>query len=333
MPLALLFPVLAPVAAQAAASCPIPQAQLVAWAGSARTLTLSASCMPGTGGIHYAIAQKGGHGTATAPDPVTRKFVFTADFNPSAPDYVGPDQITVTATDDTPDPGVDFVVPIKIVAAPDLNGGIDAASLITDNSVPDTTAFDVFYKDPTSLSATLTDSQPPAGPLAGFGVRFDGIPKGPRTVTTDAKGNAELVIRPLVSDLLVFDVPTLRGVIPTAAILFVAPDWSVPKKVPIRRGKFVISGRLLAEKSARKGGSVRFQRRRGTKWVTVTRSVRLSSTLRFTVKLSTRFSGKRVRLVYRPKKGSEYITSTYTFTPKKQRLAGRLVVVGVRLHH
>jgi hypothetical protein len=89
----------------------------------------------------------------------------------------------------------------------------------------------------------------------------------------------------------------------------------------------------VAEKSARKGGTVRFQRRKGTKWITVTSRVPLSSALRFTVKLSTKFSGKRTRLVYRPRTGSEYITSTYTFTPKKKRLAGRLDVAGVRLHH
>ncbi len=141
------------------------------------------------------------------------------------------------------------------------------------------------------------------------------------------------MVRPIVSELLVFDVPSLQGVIPTAAILFVAPDWSVPKRVPIRRGKFVISGRLLAEKSARKGGTVRFQRRKGAKWITVTKRVPLTSALRFTVKLSTRFSGKSTRLVYRPKSGSEYITSDFTFTPRKKRLAGRLDVRGVRLHH
>jgi hypothetical protein len=331
MPLALLFSVLASVAAQAAVVCP-PQDQLLAWAGSARTLTLSPGCT-GTGTVTYAIAVDGGHGKATAPDTLTRKFTFTAGFNPTAPDYVGPDQITLTATDGDGAPGVDFPVAIKIVAAPDLNGVISSPTLMEDTSVTGATAFDVIYKDRTELTASLSDSQPPAGPLAGYGVRFAGIPNGPRTVTTNAGGNVRLVVRPIVSELLVFDVPSLQGVIPTAAILFVAPNWSVPKRVPIRHGKFVISGRLLAERSARTGGTVRFQRRKGAKWITVTKSVRLSSTLRFTVKLSTRFAGMSARLVYRPKKGSEYISSTYEFKPKKKRLAGRLDVRGVRLHH
>ena len=155
---------------------------------------------------------------------------------------------------------------------------------------------------------------------------------GKKLVRTNAAGTTKLLFRPIKTDLVFLDVPELPGVFATGAVLFVAPDWSINKRLPIRHKKFVITGRLLAEKFARTRGTLSFQRRKGTKWVNVTRRVKLSPSLRFTVTLSTKFSGKRVRLVYTPKT-VDYITSTFTFTPKKKRLAGRVAASGVRAMH
>ena len=221
---------------------------------------------------------------------------------------------------------------ITIAPAPLLGTIFDAPSLQQDAPLQDgTPTFDVFYRDPTTLTSTLTDG--PVAPLAGFVVRHRGVPAAPKLVRTNAAGTTKLAFRPIKTDLVFLDVPALPGVLATGAVLFVAPDWSLNRRLPIRHKKFVITGRLLAEKFARARGTLSFQRRQGSRWVNVTRKVKLSASLKFTVTLSTKYSGKRARLVYTPRT-VDYIASTFTFTPKKKkRLAGRVAASGVRAMH
>lgn len=81
---------------------------------------------------------------------------------------------------------------------------------------------------------------------------------------------------------------------------------------------------------------MRFQRRQGSKWVTVVSKLPVSTSMTFTVKVSrARYAGQRVRFRY-VSKNIDYIGSSFTFTIKaakpKARLAGRssFSAVGVR---
>jgi hypothetical protein len=331
-PLALTIMALAPTMAHAAVTCG-SQPALTAWAGSPRTLQLAPNVCHSnqpSATVSYTVLISGAHGTATAP-AATGTFTFTADFNPNGADYTGADAVSFTASDGTLDTAP-LTVPITIAPAPLLHTMPDSPSLQEDAPLQDgTPTWDVFYKDPTTLTSSLTDG--PVTPLPGYAVRHRGVPGGPKLVQTDAAGAANLPFRPLSTQFLLLDVPALPGVLAAGGVLFVAPDWSLSHRLPIRHKRFVITGRLVAEKFARSRGTVSFQRRKGTKWVNVTRKVKLSASLRFTVTLSTKYSGKRVRLVYTPRT-PDYITSTFTFTPKvKKRLAGRVAAGGVRAMH
>lgn len=333
MPLALSIAALAPGVAHATVTCN-PQQAVPAWAGSPKTVSLDPGCTTDVvpGHVTYAIATNGTHGTATVPDQ-TGKFIYTATFNPNGADFVGADVLHMTASDGGPS-STPFDVTISVGDAPLLGGNIDAATLKVDAPFQGTPVFEVLYKDPVTLSATLKEAQPPSTPLGGFAVRFQGIPAGPKTLTTNAGGAVGLVFRPLISDFVSLDVPSLPGVFSAPAILLVAPDWSIPSRVPVRHRKFVVAGRLRAEKSARTGGTLTFQRRKGTKWLTVTRKVKLSASLRFTVKLSTKYSGVRLRLLYKAKATSDYINSEFRFKlRKKKRSTGRVAVRSVRASH
>jgi len=333
MPLALTIMALAPTMAHAAVSCG-SHAPLTAWAGSSRTLQLAPNActtdQPPPAKVTYTVLISGAHGTATAPD-ATGKFTFAADFNPQGADYTGADAVSFTAGDGTLTTGT-LTVPITIAPAPLLFTTPDAPSLQEDRPLQDgTPTWDVFYKDPTTLTSSLTDG--PVTPLPGYAIRHRGVPGGPKLVPTNAAGTTTLAFRPLSTQLLFLDVPALPGVLAAGGVLFVAPDWSLARRLPIRHKRFVITGRLVAEKFARSRGTLSFQRRKGTKWVNVTRKVKLSASLRFTVTLSTKYSGKKVRLIYTPRT-PDYITSTFTFTPKvKKRLAGRIAAGGVRAMH
>ena len=92
----------------------------------------------------------------------------------------------------------------------------------------------------------------------------------------------------------------------------------------------MISGRLLAKKSARtKGSFVRFQRKKGTKWITVVSKVPVTASMTFSVKVSrASYAGKRVRFLY-VSKTDDYIGSSYAFTikaakPKARRIRDEL---------
>jgi hypothetical protein len=333
MPLALTIMALAPTMAHAAVTCG-PQARLTAWAGSSRGLQLTPDVchtnLPAPAKVTYSVLTSGQFGTATITDP-SGKFTFAAQFNPAGADYTGPeDAVSFTASDGTLDTAA-LNVPITIAPAPLLFTMPDAPSLQEDAPVQGTPTWDVFYKDPTTLTSSLTDG--PVTPLPGYGVRHRGVPGGTKLVTTNAAGVTTLAFRPVSTQLLFLDVPALPGVLAAGGVLFVAPDWRLARRLPIRHRRFVITGRLVAERFARSRGTVSFQRRQGTKWVNVTRKVKLSPSLRFTVTLSTKFSGTKVRLVYTPRT-PDYITSTFTFTPKlKKRLGGRVAAGGMRAMH
>lgn len=305
-----------PGVAHGAVTCPT-QTALPAWAGSPKALTLNPGCTSNVGPVTYAITVNPAHGTATVPD-AAGKFTFTGAFNNSGPDYVGADQFSVTASD-----GVDTqpaTVLITIGAAPILDGSIDAASLTNRKPLTDgTPAFGVLYRDPVTVITRLLDG---TNPLAGFVVRMQGLPGAPVQKTTPANGTVTVVYKPVVSDLFQTDVPSLPGTFAAAAAIFVGPAWRVADTFPIRKGKFVISGRLLAQKSARTTGTVKFQRRKGKKWVTVVSRVTVSRSMTFTIRVSRKANAnKRVRFIYIPKSTSDYITSTDTFTISLSRKA------------
>ena len=274
----------------------------------------------------------GAHGTAIEPGR-DRQVHFTGDFNPHGADFTGADAVTFSASDDGGATSTPLVVQITIAPAPLLGTIFDAPSLQQDAPLQRWDA------DLRRVLPGRDDPHQHAHRRAGGTARGLHRPAPRRAggaealVRTNAAGTTKLAFRPIKTDLVFLDVPALPGVLATGAVLFVAPDWSLNRRLPIRHKKFVITGRLVAEKFARARGTLSFQRRQGSRWVNVTRKVKLSASLKFTVTLSTKYSGKRARFVYTPK-SIDYITSTFTFTPKKKkRLAGRVAASGVRAMH
>ncbi len=178
-----------------------------------------------------------------------------------------------------------------------------------------------------TATSTLTDPTP-GTPLAAFNVRFRSGLGVAKQAPTNAAGRVATKFKPLVSDEYAFDVPTIKGSFVDGYVFWVAPDWKLASTFPVKNRKFVISGRLLAKKSARTRGSyVRFQRKKGSKWVTVVSKVPVSSAMTFTVKVSrANYAGKRVRFRY-VSKNLDYIGSSFAFTVKaatpKARVSSR----------
>ena len=74
---------------------------------------------------------------------------------------------------------------------------------------------------------------------------------------------------PLLTDEYAFNAATLPGPSSRASCCG-CPGLEDRVEVPVKNKKYVINGRLLAGKSARaKGAFVRFQRKKGSKWITV----------------------------------------------------------------
>lgn len=172
--------------------------------------------------------------------------------------------------------------------------------------------FDVAYRTLIFASATLTDPTTGA-PLAGVPVRVTGdlAVKKPEAPTS-AGGSALLRLRPRVTTAYAFDVPSSAGTVVQRVTFRVVPDWKVAAKFPVRRGKIVVSGRLLAGRSATARGSyVKLQRRTGKRWVTVKR-LALSGTLVVSARLSRSFEGRKLRFVY-ISKTDDYIGSSRAF--------------------
>jgi hypothetical protein len=316
-----------PAAAGAAVTCPA-QPPLNAWAGSPKTLTIvpctSSVALPVT---YTAALPAPALGTATVPG-ADNTFIFTGTFNPNGSDPIGADTVNFTADDDGAgaNPPVTFAVPISVNAAPVVSTTFTGKDLEPDMALEDgRPTFDVFYKTLVTATSTLTDPTPVA-PLAAFTVRFRSGVGAVKTAPTNAAGKAVFTFTPLVSDEYDFGVPALPGTYRDGFVLWVAPDWKIARTFPVKNKKLVISGRLLAGKSVRsKGSYVRFQRRKGTKWVTVISRVPVTSALTFSVKVKrSAYLGKRVRFVY-VSKNVDYIGSIYSFTirAKKPQAHGR----------
>jgi hypothetical protein len=323
-----------PAAASAAVNCPAqPPTPLNAWAGSPKTLTIAAPCttdIPG-GAITYAAgpASASPLGTATVPS-ANGTFVFTGTFNPTGSDPTGNDTVNFTASDGTESRAVS--VPISVNAAPVISTTFTGKDLETDTPLQDgRPTFDVFYKTLVAATSTLTDPTP-VTPLAGFTVRFrSGVGAVKTSNPTNATGKAGFTFTPLVSDEYAFDVPALRGTFHDGFIFWVAPDWKIAKTFPVKNKKFVISGRLLAGKSVRKGSFVQFQRAKGTKWVTIVSRVPVTAALTFTVKVKrSAYLGKRVRFLYVANKNIDYIGSSFAFTIRAKKPKVRVVGFGAR---
>ncbi len=304
-----------PAAASAAVTCPV-QPPLNAWAGSPKTLTI-APCTGTNGPVAYTVVSVvPAIGTATAP-AASGSFVFTGSFV-QAGDPLGDVTLNLSAVDADAAP-LPFSVPISINAAPELSTTFTGKDLQPDTTLapPDNRpTFDVFYKTPVTTTATLTDPTP-GTPLAAFTVRLHSELNTVKTAPTNAAGKAVIKFTPLVTEAYDFGVPALPGTFLNGYVFWVAPDWKVAKTFPVKHKKYVISGRLLASKSARtKGSSIAFQRLKGKKWITVIRKVPISTSLTFTVKVSrSAFSGKTVRFVY-TSKTVDYIGSSFRFTIK-----------------
>jgi hypothetical protein len=303
-----------PAAANAAVTCPA-QPTLNAWAGSAKVLTMT-PCSGTNGAVVYAVvAPLAAKGTASAP-AADGRFTFTATFNPSGADPTGADTVEITATDgDGPGGAATVPVPITIGPAPVVDTTFTAPDLQPDATLQDgRRTFDVFYKTNVTATANLSDPTA-AAPLAAFGVRFRSGRGVNRTANTNTFGDARFSFRPLVTDQYAFDVPALKGTFSDGFVFWVAPDWKIAKRFPVKNKKFVIGGRLLAGKSARtKGSYVQFQRRKGTKWLVVVRKVAVAANMTFSVRVSrAAFSGKTVRFRY-VSKNADYIGSSFKFT-------------------
>ncbi len=325
-----------PAAASATVNCP-SQPTLNAWAGSQKVLTM-APCTSSIGApVVYSITSAPAKGSAALPG-ADGTFTFTATRDPGGNDPIGPDSVTFRAVDSDPTPAL-AVVPISIGPAPVVNTTFKAKDLAPDTALDDgRPTFDVFYRTPVTATSTLTDPTP-GTPLAAFDVRFRSGLGVARQAPTNAAGRVTTKFTPLVSDEYAFDAPALRGSLVEGYVLWVAPDWKLASTFPVQHRKFVISGRLLAKKSARtKGSYVRFQRKRGSKWVTVVSKVPVSASMTFTVKVSRAgYAGKRVRFRY-VSKNVDYIGSSFAFTitaaKRRAHLAGRASTrfgaVGVR---
>ncbi|MDX6376797.1 MAG: hypothetical protein QOE98_1100 [Gaiellaceae bacterium] len=304
-----------PAAASAAVTCPVQPAPLAAWAGSPKALTLALPCTSTTGTVVYTHVTAPQYGTVTVPT-AAGAFTFTGTFNPNGSDPTGPDSVTFSATDSDPTPA-NVIVPISIGPAPVVSTIFKAADLQPDQPLQDgRPTFDVFYKVPVTATSTLVDPAPePDAPLAGFKIRFHSGLGALVQTPTNAAGKAVTNFTPLVSDEYSFNVPALPGTFFEGYVLWVAPDWKIASRFPVKNKKFVIAGRLLAKKSARtKGSYVRFQRRKGSKWVTVVSKVPVSSAMTFSVKVSrAAYLNKKVRFLY-VSKNVDYIGSNYSFT-------------------
>lgn len=181
--------------------------------------------------------------------------------------------------------------------------------------------FDVPYRTLVFATATVTDPTT-GGALPGIAVRLSGelVAAGP-AVPTGAGGSAALRLKPRVTGDYTFDVPSIAGTLAQHVTFRVAPDWKVARAFPVRHGKLVVSGRLLASRSARERGSyVKLQRRVQRRWVTV-RRLAISRALLVSARLPRSSEGSRLRFVY-VSKTDDYIGSSRAFTARAAKLAG-----------
>ena len=269
------------------------------------------------------------NGTATTP-AADGKFVFTGKFVATG-DPTGPDSVTYSATDGLTTMPV--TVPVVIRDAPIITYDVAARDLQPDITLKDgRKTFDIFYKTPATFTATLTDPTP-GTPLAGFALKWRNGRGAPlKQATTNAAGDAVFKFTPLLTDEYAFNAATLPGTFFEGLVLWVAPDWKIASRFPVKNKKYVINGRLLAGKSARaKGAFVRFQRKKGSKWITVVSKIPISKAMTFTAKVSrSANAGKRVRFLYVAAKNVDYIGSSFAFTilstvkPKAHALTGRV---------
>ena len=305
-----------PAAASAAVTCPPTQTGVNAWAGSPKTLTF-APCTSALGPVTYTVvAPLATKGTATAPAAGGSTFVFTGTLGPNGVDPTGADTVNLSASDGSATLGA-ASIPISIGAAPVTETTFAGNDIEPDTPLQDgRRTFTVFYKTTITATSNLTDPTP-ATPLSAFSVRFRSGIGVTKTAATNLAGNALFTFRPLVTDEYAFDVPALPGSFIEGYVFSVAPDWKITAPFPVRNKKYVISGRLLAGRSARtKGSYVRFQRKRGTNWITVVSKVPVSSAMTFSVKVSkSAYTGKTVRFLYFSK-NDDYIHSIYRFTIK-----------------
>ena len=175
--------------------------------------------------------------------------------------------------------------------------------------------FDVAYRTLIFATATLTDPAT-AAPLAGILVRLTPQPTAQSPeASTNAGGSAVLRLKPLVTGRYVFDVPSVAGTVAQRVTFRVAPDWKVAARFPVRRGKIVVSARLLALGSVRDFGSyVSLQRRIDRRWVTVKR-LAIARSLLVSARLPQSYEGSKLRFVY-VSKTDDYIGSSRAFTAR-----------------
>ena len=303
-----------PAAAGAAVSCPASQTGVDAWAGSPKTVTFAPCTSDILAPITYTVvAPLATKGTASAPAVNGSTFVFTGTFNPNGVDPTGADTVNLSATDGATTEPVS--IPISIGPAPVVDTTFTGKDLQADTPLQDgRRTYDVFYKTKVTATSNLSDPTTSA-PLAAFSLRFRSGLGVSRLANTNGAGNAIFAFTPLVSDEYDVGPTALPGTFLDGFIFWVAPDWKIAKTFPVRKKKYVISGRLLAGKSARtKGSYVRFQRKKGAKWVTVVSKVPVSAAMTFTVKVSrSAYSGKTVRFLY-VSKNQDYIGSSFRFT-------------------
>jgi hypothetical protein len=311
-----------PVAAHAAVTCPVTQPGVNAWAGSPKTLTF-VPCTSDVGPVTYAVvAPLAAKGTASTPAVDGTTFVFTGTFNPNGSDPTGADTVNLSATDGSITPGA-VSIPISIGPAPVIDTTFTGKDVFVDAPLQDgRRTYDVFYKTVVTATSNLSDPTPPYAPLAAFSLRFRSGVGINLPHNTNGAGNAIFTARPLVTDEYDFDVPSLPGTFHDGFVLWIAPDWKIASRFPVKKRKYVISGRLLANKSARtKGSFVSFQRLKGKKWITVIRKVPVSTAMTFSVKVSrSAFVGKTVRFYY-TSKNIDYIDSFYRFKIVTKRSA------------
>jgi hypothetical protein len=324
-----------PVAAHAAVTCPPVQPPLNAWAGSPKTLTF-APCTSDVGPVTYAVvAPLAAKGTASTPAVDGTTFLFTGTFNPNGSDPVGADSVTLSASDGSLVTGT-ATVPVSINAAPVVDTTFTGKDLQADTPLQDgRRTYDAFYKTLVTATSNLSDPTPPYAPLAAFSLRFRSGLGVTRLANTNGAGNAIFKFAPVVSDEYDVGAPKLPGTFLDGFIFWVAPDWKIAKTFPVKKKKYVISGRLLANKSARtKGSVVRFQRKKGSKWITVISKVPVSTAMTFTVKISrSTYSGKTVRFLY-VSKNQDYIGSSFKFTIKSVKAKSlRTYVAGTHALH
>ncbi len=193
-----------------------------------------------------------------------------------------------------------------------LNGrGIPAGTQLRDGH----RTFDVPFRTPVFATATITDAAT-AAPLAGVPIRLSG--NGTALQPTNAGGTAVLRLTSLETGSYTFDVPSLTGTAAQRVRLRVAPSWKVAPAFPVRRGKLVVSARLLALRSAREDGSyVKLQVRSGRHWVTVKR-LPISRTLLVSARLPrSAYADRRMRFVYVSR--TDYIGSSRVFVARAER--------------